>query len=87
MGVIEYIEVELDATDRNTARRIAQKARELCARTKKNVRLWLVSSSDKWVRIVKRSLKALTEEEGPPPKEIVVMRISPIMVGRKSFEF
>ncbi|MEM3697745.1 MAG: hypothetical protein QXQ94_09660 [Candidatus Bathyarchaeia archaeon] len=79
--VVEYIEVELDAKVSKKARRIAKRAEEYSQKFEK-ARLWMVSSSDKW----------LTSEKGTgvidyldksllKTGKIEVNRISPIDLG------
>lgn len=84
MNVIEHIEVELDATSKAEFLRIAHKAKELYEKYQKPIRLWLVASSDKWVKGVEKEIKNLGETF---PKNISVKRISPIRVGEGKFPF
>lgn len=84
MNVIEYIEVELDATHSKKFKRIAKRAKDLFDKYDKPVRLWLVSSSDKWTIGVRRRVRELGE---PYNKKITVSRISPLDLGEGRFPF
>lgn len=84
MNVIEYIEVELDATDTKKFKRIAEKGKDLYIKHNKPVRLWMVSTSDKWIRGVRKAITGLGD---PYSKKITVQRISPLDVGERILPF
>jgi hypothetical protein len=84
MDVIEYVEVELDATSSSEFKKIAQKAKGLFKKYEKPVRLWLIASSDKWVKGVKKELHS---ELGKQTSKILVKRISPVHIGERKFPF
>jgi len=85
MEVIEYIEVELDATSSSEFRKIAQKAKDIFDKHQRLIRLWLVASSDKWVKGVERNIHS--ELGAEYAEKILVKRISPIHVGERKFPF
>lgn len=84
MDVIEHVEVELDATDTKKFHSIAEKGKKLYLKHSKPVRLWMVSTFDKWIRGVR---KAVNDLEAPFNKRISVQRISPIDIGERRFPF
>lgn len=84
MDVIEYIEVELDATDTKKFHSIAEKGKKPYPNHGKPVRLWMVPTSDKWIRGVR---KAVNELEAPLNKRISVQRMSRIDIGERRFPF
>ena len=84
MNVIEYVEVELDATYSEKFKRIAKRAKDMFDKYDQPVRLWLVSSSDKWVVGVRRQIRELGE---PYSKKIIIKRISPLDLGKRHFPF
>ena len=84
MNVLDYIEVELDATNTEKFKKIAKRARELRKKYDRPVRIWLISSSDKWVRGVEEKIKELDEIEA---RNITARRISAIHVGERKFPF
>lgn len=84
MDLIDYIEVELDATHSKKFKRIAEKAKDLVDKYNKPVRLWLISSSDKWIVGIKKEVRKLGDFY---EKKITIKRISPIDIGERRFPF
>ena len=84
MDLIDHIEVELDATHSKKFERIAERAKNLVDKYSKPVRLWLVSSSDKWIVGVKKEIQNLGK---PFDKKIMIRRISPLDIGERHFPF
>ncbi len=77
--VIEYVEVELDATESGKADKIVDKALNLSKQSKcKIIRLWLVSTSQKWRRMIQRKLDSRKDEIVTP---IEINTLSPISIG------
>ena len=84
MDVIDYIEVELDATNSKKFARIAERANNLVSKHNKPVRLWLVSSSDKWILGIRKEIQKLGEKS---ENRISIRRISPLDIGERHFPF
>jgi len=57
---------------------------KLVDKHKKSVRLWMVSSSDKWIRGVESEIQTLGETYS---RRISIGRLSPLEVGERRFQF
>ena len=86
LNVLEYVEVELDATESGKATRMAEKAVSLFHEHEIPIRMWLVSGSNKWVKMIREKLREL-EDEGKTIGKIHIDRISPINIGKGNFPF
>lgn len=86
LNVLEYVEVELDATESEKATRMAEKAVGLFHEYKIPIRMWMVSGSNKWVKMIREKLREL-EKEGKNTAKIHIDRISLINIGRGNFPF
>jgi hypothetical protein len=79
---VEYVEVELDAKSSVKATRMAKRAELLHQRHKKPVRVWMVSSSDKWVASEKEiGVSNHVNKELLQSGAVSVFRISPLDLG------
>lgn len=86
LDVLEYVEVELDATESKKAARMAKKAVSISNSYGIPIRMWMVSGSDKWVKMIRKELGDL-KKEGKNIEKIRVDRISPIDIGKGNFPF
>ena len=81
LDCIEYVEVELDAKASTKAVRMARRAADLHLRYRKPVRVWMISSSDKWVTSEKKTGVADKTDTQLVGGEVQVFRMSPIDLG------
>jgi hypothetical protein len=82
---IECVEVELDTKSSIKAKRIAKRAESLNSQYGKPVRVWMISSSDKWVTSDGRmGVRDYIDKKKIEDKTIEVFRIIPVDLGTHS---